>query len=130
MSAEGQDSGSDEKECSAVAIGILPDGTRFLFPETIFLSFFRRAVKPNPVLECGLESSIVFESGETVYRVEKFPDEFNAWMVFRIPVNIMLANDLVSYIVLSIVYCEPVNIASPRDIFSFPIGSCSIVFAP
>ncbi|ORC84460.1 phosphatidylethanolaminen-methyltransferase-lik e protein [Trypanosoma theileri] len=200
MSAESQGSGSDERECSAVAIGILPDGTRFCVPETMsvmssllrkrswrspatilwiflwistaltywlffagflpkwffclqfviwrlmynvglgvilyrqsnqggFLSFFRRIVKQNPALIRGLESSIVFESEDTVYKIEQFPDEFNAWMLFRIIVNIILANDLVSYIVLSIVYCEPVDLASPRDIFSFLIGLCSIVFA-
>ncbi|CAM42776.2 phosphatidylethanolaminen-methyltransferase-lik e protein [Leishmania braziliensis MHOM/BR/75/M2904] len=93
-----------------------------------FLKFYRRIVKDYPVTRCFLEASVVFE-GNTEYKVTRFPDEFNAWMLFRQVENVILANDLVSYCVLSVVCWEKMSLSSPVDIFCLVLGCASIAFA-
>lgn len=93
-----------------------------------FLAFYRRAIKEQLWLRPALEASIVFEDG-TPYTVDSFPDEFNAWMLFRQIENVILANDLVSYVVLSFVCWQRLSITSPVDILCLLVGSASVVFA-
>ncbi|CAG9579499.1 phosphatidylethanolaminen-methyltransferase-lik e protein [Leishmania major strain Friedlin] len=93
-----------------------------------FLKFYRRVVSDCPVTRRLLEASVVFQDN-TEYKVSSFPDEFNAWMLFRQIENVILANDLVSYGVLSVVCWEKMSLRSPVDIFCFVFGSASIAFA-
>lgn len=93
-----------------------------------FLAFYRRVIKQYSWLRPAMEASIVFED-KSVYRVDQFPDEFNAWMLFRQIENVILANDLVSYVVLCLVCWQKLSITSPIDIMCFLIGSLSVIFA-
>lgn len=92
-----------------------------------FLLFYRRAIKEHSWLRPALEASIVFED-RVEYKVADFPDEFNAWMLFRQVENVILANDLVSYVVLSFVCWQKHSLASPVDMLSLFVGAASIVF--
>ncbi|KAK7198755.1 phosphatidylethanolaminen-methyltransferase-lik e protein [Novymonas esmeraldas] len=93
-----------------------------------FLKLYRRMIQEYPVTRRLLEASIVFEDS-TEYTVDKFPDEFNAWMLFRQIENVILANDLVSYCVLAVVCWERMSITSLVDIVCFVLGCASIAFA-
>ncbi|AYU81532.1 Phospholipid methyltransferase family protein [Leishmania donovani] len=93
-----------------------------------FLKFYRRIVNDYPITRRLLEASVVFQDN-TEYKVSSFPDEFNAWMLFRQIENVILANDLVSYCVLSVVCWEKMSLRSPMDICCFVFGCASIAFA-
>ncbi|KPA74611.1 phosphatidylethanolaminen-methyltransferase-lik e protein [Leptomonas pyrrhocoris] len=93
-----------------------------------FLKFYRRTVHGHSWMQRLLEASIVFEDN-TEYKVSKFPDEFNAWMLFRQIENVVLANDLISYCVLSVVCCEKLSLTSPVDLLCFVFGCVTIAFA-
>lgn len=93
-----------------------------------FLKFYRRVIKEHPATRRLLEASIVFVDN-TEYKVDAFPDVFNAWMLFRQIENVVLANDLVSYCVLSVVCWERMSLSSPVDICCFVFGCASIAFA-
>lgn len=93
-----------------------------------FLDLYKRLVARNSTLKWFLESSVVF-SDNTEYTIDRFPDEFNAWMLFRQIENIILANDLVSYVVLSIVCMHHISFNSPTDILCVTVGVGSILFA-
>ncbi|KAG5471536.1 hypothetical protein LSCM1_01630 [Leishmania martiniquensis] len=93
-----------------------------------FLKFYRRMIKDYPLMRRLLEACVVFEDN-TVYSVSSFPDEFNAWMLFRQIENVILANDLVSYCVLSVVCCGRVSLRSPVDVLCVVFGCASIAFA-
>lgn len=93
-----------------------------------FLDFYRRVIAESPLCRRLLEASIVFKD-KTEYKVSKFPDEFNAWMLFRQVENVVLANDLMSYIVLSVVCWEHMSIFSPVDVLCFLFGCGTIGFA-
>lgn len=93
-----------------------------------FLKLYRRAICDHPMMQRLLEASIVLEDN-TEYKVSAFPDEFNAWMLFRQVENVILANDLVSYCVLSVVCCEKLSLTSPLDVLCFVFGCATIAFA-
>ncbi|KPI84331.1 phosphatidylethanolaminen-methyltransferase-lik e protein [Leptomonas seymouri] len=93
-----------------------------------FLKFYRRTVLGHRWARRLLEASVVL-ADNTEYRVSKFPDEFNAWMLFRQIENVVLANDLVSYCVLSVVCCEELSLTSPVDLLCFFFGCATIAFA-
>lgn len=93
-----------------------------------FLAFYKETMQKHPQLEKLLEASIVF-ADKTEYHVQDFPDEFNAWMLFRQIENVILANDLSSYVVLSVVSWESVDLTSPVDLLCIAVGTASIIFA-
>ncbi|KAG5497172.1 hypothetical protein GH5_01712 [Leishmania sp. Ghana 2012 LV757] len=93
-----------------------------------FLKFYRRIINDYPLMRRLLEASVVFEDS-VVYNVSMFPDEFNAWMLFRQIENVVLANDLVSYGVLSVVCWEKMSLTSAADILCFMFGYATIAFA-
>lgn len=93
-----------------------------------FLVWYRSLKAAYPSFAKLLEASVVFEDN-TVYKVDKFPDQFNAWMLFRQIENIILANDLVSYVVLSLVCWEKTSFTSPVDLLCLSIGGASVMFA-
>ncbi|EPY28190.1 phosphatidylethanolamine N-methyltransferase [Strigomonas culicis] len=92
-----------------------------------FLAFYKSAMAKYPRLRSFLEASVVF-ADNSEYKSTAFPDEFNAWMLFRQIENVILANDLMSYAVLSVVCWEKMTF-SIVDTACFLIGSLSIVFA-
>lgn len=63
-----------------------------------FQMFYSRVIKKQWV-KWFLESSVIF-SDHSEFRIKDYPEEFNAWMLFRQIENIILANDLVSYLIL------------------------------
>ncbi|KAG5497755.1 hypothetical protein JKF63_04022 [Porcisia hertigi] len=93
-----------------------------------FLKVYRHIVSHYPVSRRLLEASIVF-ADNTEYKLASFPDEFNAWMLFRQVENVILANDLVSYCVLSVVCWEQMRLSSLLDVSCVFFGCASIAFA-
>ena len=95
-----------------------------------FLAWYQRHVKTSPAAMEVLRSAVIFSSDKIEpYSPSKYPDEFNAWMVFRTVVNIVLANDLVSYFVLVLVCWEKPDMTNPLDVIGYAIGLGLIVFA-
>ena len=96
-----------------------------------FLDWYKRTIKPSAYWTDILRSATIFASPKAeAYSPAKFPDEFNAWVVYRGIVNVILANDLSSYVALVIVCWEkPEFLASPLDIFGYLFGLGLIVFA-
>eukprot|EP01061_Rhynchopus_euleeides_P003561 TRINITY_DN12830_c0_g1_i1.p1 TRINITY_DN12830_c0_g1~~TRINITY_DN12830_c0_g1_i1.p1 ORF type:complete len:576 (+),score=270.60 TRINITY_DN12830_c0_g1_i1:42-1730(+) len=78
-----------------------------------------------------LESGVVLklDGKEVPYVMSEYSDDFNAWIVFRIVVNIILANDLVSYLVFAVVYCRVPESIGLLDIMFYLVGAGLIVFA-
>eukprot|EP01060_Flectonema_neradi_P011512 TRINITY_DN18574_c0_g1_i1.p1 TRINITY_DN18574_c0_g1~~TRINITY_DN18574_c0_g1_i1.p1 ORF type:complete len:597 (+),score=78.15 TRINITY_DN18574_c0_g1_i1:109-1791(+) len=66
---------------------------------------------------------------EIPYSLNDYPHEFNAWMLFRIIVNIILANDLVSYFVFALVYWEWPAAFNVFDFLIYILGFALIIFA-
>ncbi|EPY34588.1 phosphatidylethanolaminen-methyltransferase-lik E protein [Angomonas deanei] len=92
-----------------------------------FLAAYKQCTEKYPLIRNLLEASVVF-ADNTEYKISKFPDEFNAWMLFRQIENVILANDLVSYIVLSLVCWSKMTLCA-TDVTVSVIGCFSIVFA-
>ncbi|KAJ9455587.1 Phosphatidylethanolamine N-methyltransferase [Diplonema papillatum] len=76
------------------------------------------------------DGTLITVEGKIVdYKMADYPHEFNAWMVFRIIVNIILANDLVSYLVFAAVYLEVPQSIDFADFLSYSVGVALIGFA-
>jgi phosphatidylethanolamine N-methyltransferase len=110
-----------------VGLGLMLDGQS---KRKTFLAWYLRVVKPSPRLLEYLRISTVFVSDKIPpYAPKDYPDEFNAWVVFRMVVNIILANDLSSYLALVLVCWEkPDFLGSPVDGLGYAVGLGLIVF--
>ena len=77
-----------------------------------------------------LESGVVLKDGDKdiAYKMEEHSHEFNAWIVFRIVVNIILANDFVSYLVFAVVYFRLPESFGFFDILMYVIGAGLTLF--
>ena len=70
------------------------------------------------------------QTGKVIpYKIGEYPHEFNAWILFRILVNIILANDLVSYFVFAVVYWEWPESFNFFDMLIYVVGLALIIFA-
>eukprot|EP01059_Diplonema_ambulator_P007433 TRINITY_DN16900_c0_g1_i1.p1 TRINITY_DN16900_c0_g1~~TRINITY_DN16900_c0_g1_i1.p1 ORF type:complete len:581 (+),score=205.84 TRINITY_DN16900_c0_g1_i1:662-2404(+) len=79
----------------------------------------------------ALEKGVVLKQDgkEIPYKTSEYPNEFNAWILFRIIVNIILANDFVAYLVFAIVYFEFPETIGMGDIAFYVIGLLLMAFA-
>eukprot|EP00796_Vickermania_ingenoplastis_P001708 gene1709-1060_t len=91
-----------------------------------FETFYKKAIQYKAV-KWFLEASVVFHDGST-FRVADYPDEFNAWMLFRQFENVVLANDLTSYMVLSLV-CTNFCTLTWSDLPRVVLGVMSVPFS-
>lgn len=62
------------------------------------------------------------------YDIEKQPNEFNSWVCFRILVDLILGNDLLSYIVFCLRYFELPNTFGMIEFIQYLIGIFLIIF--
>ena len=78
------------------------------------------------------ENSILKSSFKTLigghYKVDEKPVEFNSWVFFRIIVDIILGNDLLSYIVFCLKYFEFPESFGLIDVVCYLIGIVLILF--
>lgn len=91
-----------------------------------FQKFYRAVIKKAWV-KWFLESSVIF-SDHSSYRTADYPEEFNAWMLFRQFENIILANDLMSYCALFAV-CASEERISLTTLPRIAVGAASVAFA-
>lgn len=62
------------------------------------------------------------------YKADQYPAAFNAWIGFRNLVDIVLANDLVTYVVFCLAYFETPESISFQIVLSYIIGIFLCVF--
>jgi phosphatidylethanolamine N-methyltransferase len=94
-----------------------------------FVKFYEKHVATSPTYKALLETAVVFNPKETPYKIANYPTEFNAWMLFRFVVMIILANDLVAYFVCVFVNWEAPNFFNPLDWVLYIVGFGLIIFA-
>ena len=93
-----------------------------------FVKFYEQHIETNPTYKALLEAAVVFEE-KTTYKIKDFPKEFNAWMLFRFIVMVILANDLVAYFLCVFVNWEAPNFLNPLDWLLYIVGFGLIIFA-
>lgn len=93
-----------------------------------FVKYYQDKIKNVPANAKLLESVVVFKDS-TEYKTSNYPDEFNAWMLFRFVVMVILANDLAAYFVFVLAYWEAPNFWNPLDILAYAVGLVLIIFA-
>lgn len=91
-----------------------------------FEKFYEEAIR-HPTVRWFMESSVVFADNSS-YRISDYPVQFNAWMMFRQLENVVLANDLSSYVALSIV-CIDFSFSSFWRVPFMALGVSSVVFS-
>eukprot|EP01064_Diplonema_japonicum_P025813 TRINITY_DN3723_c1_g2_i1.p1 TRINITY_DN3723_c1_g2~~TRINITY_DN3723_c1_g2_i1.p1 ORF type:complete len:575 (+),score=122.64 TRINITY_DN3723_c1_g2_i1:51-1775(+) len=101
--------------------------------EMKFSETFGAIIKENRFswLAKALEHGVVLKNSgkEIPYKLDAYPNEFNAWIFFRVVVNIILANDFVSYLVFAVVYFEIPESIGLGDIMFYVIGLLLMAFA-
>eukprot|EP01062_Namystynia_karyoxenos_P072966 TRINITY_DN6965_c0_g1_i6.p1 TRINITY_DN6965_c0_g1~~TRINITY_DN6965_c0_g1_i6.p1 ORF type:complete len:592 (+),score=236.40 TRINITY_DN6965_c0_g1_i6:143-1918(+) len=79
-----------------------------------------------------LEEGVQLKStkGEPIkYKMQDYPHDFNAWVLFRIIVNIILANDFFAYCVLCFVAWEIPDTLHIADVAQYSLGLALMWFA-
>lgn len=96
-----------------------------------FEKFVQKYVLGVPLLRRVLEASVTFrDPKEKPFTVKGYPVQFSSWMVFRFVVNVILANDLLSYFVLVWVHWAPsdaTSIVGIMDHVSLALANATMV---
>lgn len=94
-----------------------------------FELWFERCTKRYPVLLSVMRRSVVFRDASVApYKETSYPRPFNAWMLFRFIVNVILANDLLAYFLVVYVHWAPPE-SNIFDALHYVLGFGLIAFA-
>jgi phosphatidylethanolamine N-methyltransferase len=86
-----------------------------------FDKWVERVLRQVPALKTIVEKGVTLRDVKQ-FKMDDFPQSFTSWMVFRFVVNVILANDLLSYLVLVWVHWAPPHATGFSEIISSILG--------
>jgi phosphatidylethanolamine N-methyltransferase len=95
-----------------------------------FEKFYEANILTRPWAIQLFEQGVVFSDAKIPkFKIKDYPDAYGAWMCYRLFVNVILGNDLISYLVLVVVNWTAPDFTQVWDIVSYAIGLSLVVFA-